>query len=71
MISVHQDTHPSMAHLITTLGPKRADELGLILPHEHVFVDLRTWDQPGYAQAETADVIALIAPEIARAQAAG
>lgn len=60
-----------MAELITTLGAKRADELGLILPHEHVFVDLRTWDQPGYAQAETADVIALMAPEIARAQAAG
>ena len=31
-----------MLHLITTLGPKRADELGMILPHEHVFVDLRT-----------------------------
>jgi phosphotriesterase-related protein len=60
-----------MAELITTLGPKRADELGLILPHEHVFVDLRTWDQPGYAQAETADVITLMGPEIARAQAAG
>jgi len=60
-----------MAQLITTLGPKRADELGLILPHEHVFVDLRTWDQPGYAQAETKAVIALMAPEIARAQAAG
>jgi phosphotriesterase-related protein len=68
---LNQDTHPSMAHLITTLGPKRADELGLILPHEHVFVDLRTWDQPGYAQAETADVLALIGPEIGRAQAAG
>jgi phosphotriesterase-related protein len=60
-----------MVHLITTLGPKRSDELGLILPHEHVFVDLRTWDQPGYAQAETDDVIALMAPEIASAQAAG
>ena len=60
-----------MANLITTLGPKHADELGLILPHEHVFVDLRTWDQPGYAQAETADVIALMAPEIVSAQAAG
>ena len=60
-----------MANLITTLGPKRADELGLILPHEHVFVDLRTWDQPGYAQAETADVVALMAPEIAKAQAVG
>src|SRR5215207_5932262 len=60
-----------MTQLITTLGPKRGDELGLILPHEHVFVDLRTWDQPGYAQAETGDVIALMAPEIASAQAAG
>lgn len=60
-----------MAQLITTLGPKNADELGMILPHEHVFVDLRTWDQPGYAQAEASDVIELMAPEIARAQAAG
>jgi phosphotriesterase-related protein len=68
---LEQDTHPSKAQLITTLGPRRAEELGLILPHEHVFVDLRTWDQPGYAQAETADVIALMGPEISRAQAAG
>ena len=60
-----------MAQLITTLGPKNTDELGMILPHEHVFVDLRTWDQPGYAQAEVSDVIELMAPEIARAQAAG
>jgi phosphotriesterase-related protein len=60
-----------MAKIMTTLGPKGAEELGLILPHEHVFVDLRTWDQSGYAQAETADVVALMAPEIARAQAAG
>jgi len=60
-----------MLHLITTLGPKRQDELGLILPHEHVFVDLRTWDQPGYAQAEAADVVALMAPEIRRAQSVG
>jgi len=60
-----------MAHLITTLGPKSADELGMILPHEHVFVDLRTPDQPGYAQADTADVIRLMAPEIARARAVG
>jgi phosphotriesterase-related protein len=60
-----------LQHLITTLGPKRADQLGMILPHEHIFVDLRTWDQPGYAQAEAADVIGLMAPELARAQAAG
>jgi phosphotriesterase-related protein len=60
-----------MPHLITTLGPKSEDELGLILPHEHVFVDLRTWDQPGYAEADPEDVIAQIGPEIARAQGAG
>ena len=57
--------------LITTLGPRRADELGLILPHEHVFVDLRTCDQPGYAQGDAADVIRLMGPGIAKAQAAG
>ncbi len=60
-----------MAQLITTLGPKNAGELGMILPHEHVFVDLRTWDQPGYAEAEPADVVDLMAPEIAKAQALG
>ena len=60
-----------MPHLITTLGPKTADQLGLILPHEHIFVDLRTWDQPGYAQAEAADVVRLMAPQIEKARAAG
>lgn len=60
-----------MTQLITTLGPKNADEVGMILPHEHVFVDLRTWDQPGYAEADPADVIELISPELVKCQAAG
>lgn len=60
-----------MASLVTTLGPKQSAELGMILPHEHVFVDLRTWDTPGYAQAETDEVIQLMAPEIEKAQQAG
>ena len=60
-----------MPQLITTLGPKNKSELELILPHEHVFVDLRTWDQPGYAQAETSDVIRLMGPELNRAAVAG
>ena len=60
-----------MVNLITTLGPKTAAELGMILPHEHIFVDLRTSDQPGYADAEAADVIALMGPEIEKALAAG
>jgi phosphotriesterase-related protein len=58
-------------NLITTLGPKKAEELGMILPHEHVFVDLRTWDQPGYAQAEVSDVIAQMGPELEKARRAG
>jgi phosphotriesterase-related protein len=42
-----------------------------VLPHEHVFVDLRTSEQPGYAEAEPADVIEVMAPEIERARQAG
>ncbi|CAN5589510.1 aryldialkylphosphatase [soil metagenome] len=57
--------------LVTTLGPLIAADLGMILPHEHIFVDLRTWDQTGYAQAESADVIRLMGPEIERAQQVG
>ena len=60
-----------MTQLFTTLGPKSRHDLGMILPHEHVFVDLRTPDQPGYAQAEAADVVRLMAPEIERIKALG
>ena len=60
-----------MSRLITTLGPKCAEDVGVILPHEHVFVDLRTPDQPGYAQAEVEDVIRLMVPELEKARAAG
>ena len=57
--------------LFTTLGPLTKDQLGMILPHEHVFVDLRTPDQPGYAMAEADDVIALMKPQIESDQADG
>ncbi|CAN7579137.1 phosphotriesterase family protein [Rhizobium sp. LjRoot258] len=60
-----------MKHLRTTLGPKRKSELGMILPHEHVFVDLRTPDQAGYAEANTEDVVRLMAPEIERIKKLG
>ncbi|MCR6671572.1 phosphotriesterase [Devosia ginsengisoli] len=60
-----------MKHLITTLGPLRKDQLGAILPHEHVFVDLRTPDQPGYAEADAAEVVALMAPQIEAIKAQG
>ncbi|PDS74620.1 esterase [Rhizobium sp. L43] len=60
-----------MKHLRTTLGPKSKSELGMILPHEHVFVDLRTPDQPGYAEADIEDVVRLMAPEIERIKKLG
>ena len=60
-----------MVSIMTTLGPMGADDLDMILPHEHVFVDLRTPDQPGYAEADPAAVVALMGPEIVRARDAG
>lgn len=60
-----------MAKIVTTLGPKSANELGMILPHEHVFVDLRNPDELGFAQAEVEDVIELMAPEIKAAKNLG
>ncbi len=60
-----------MKQLFTTLGPLRKDQLGLILPHEHVFVDLRRPDEPGYAQAREEDVVALMAPQIEAIKAQG
>jgi phosphotriesterase-related protein len=43
----------------------------MILPHEHIFLDFRTWDQPGYGEAQIDDVIAAMTPEINKARAAG
>lgn len=60
-----------MAQLYTTFGPLSRDQLGMILPHEHVFVDLRLPGTPGYAEAEEAAVVALMAPEIEKIKALG
>lgn len=62
-----------MPRLITTLGPKSLADLGpgVILPHEHVFVDLRTPDHPDQGKALAEDVVDLMGPELDRARAAG
>jgi phosphotriesterase-related protein len=57
--------------LFTTLGPLRRDQLGAILPHEHVYVDLRTPDAPGYASGTAEDVVRLMQPQIERIKALG
>lgn len=62
-----------MAELITTLGVLGLDDLGagIILPHEHVFVDMRGADHPDQGVADPDLVVALMAPELARARLAG
>lgn len=60
-----------MTTLLTTLGPKRADELGMILPHEHIFVDLGPIEEAAYRQAQAADVIPVMAPELEKIKAQG
>ena len=59
------------ATLLTTLGPKGAGELGMILPHEHIFVDLGPIEEANYRRADAADVIRLMAPEIEKIKALG
>ena len=53
-----------MKDLITTLGPKSADELGMILPHEHIFVDLGPIEEANYRHAVAEEVIPVMAPQI-------
>lgn len=57
--------------LETTEGRLRLDAYGMILPHEHIFVDLRSADAPGFGEAAAADVVRLMAPELRRAKASG
>ncbi len=62
-----------MAKLITTLGDFQLEDLGggPILPHEHVFVDMRGADHPDLGVADADAVVALMAPELARAREVG
>lgn len=57
--------------LQTLTGPVTANEIGLILPHEHIFVDLRGPSAPDYAQAKAEDVIQLMQPYLDAAWSAG
>lgn len=61
----------TMSKLVTTLGDKRADEVGMILPHEHIFVDLGPIGEAAYRNANVDEVIAVMAPEVDKARAVG
>lgn len=59
------------AILYTTLGPKRADEVGMILPHEHLFVDLGPIEAASYLTANVSEAVAVMAPEVEKIKAQG
>lgn len=61
----------SSASLQTVRGIIPLEHLGLILPHEHLFTDLRGPLTAGYAQANPEAVVRVMSPYLAAAHAAG
>lgn len=60
-----------MLKLHTTLGEQSLERLGLILPHEHIFVDLGDIAAESYKKADATDVIRVMAPELEKVKNAG
>jgi len=60
-----------MPTLSTTRGELSAADLDLILPHEHIFVDLGPIAEANWRNARAADVIPVMAPQIRAIQAQG
>ena len=61
----------TIRYLRTVLGDIPADSFGLILPHEHLFTDLRGPEVNGYAQADPKDVLSVMLPYLKAAHQAG
>jgi phosphotriesterase-related protein len=61
---------PSL-YLQTVTGPETVEKLGVILPHEHLFTDLRGPHTPGYAQGDPQAVFKIVGPHLAQAENAG
>src|SRR5512146_1875939 len=55
----------------TIKGPVEIESLGLILPHEHLFTDLRGPHVSGYAEGDASAVLKVVEPFLAEASAAG
>ena len=60
---------PKQIHTLN--GPIDPDSLGLILPHEHLFTDLRGPSVPDYAQRDSDSVVKVVAPYLADAASLG
>jgi phosphotriesterase-related protein len=59
------------AYIQTVRGQVDIKDLGLVLPHEHLFTDLRGPQVPDYAQAESEAVAQVMAPYLEAAHEAG
>lgn len=57
--------------LRTVLGDIPPEDLGLILPHEHLFTDLRGPEVEDYAQADPKQVLSVMQPFLKQAHDAG
>jgi phosphotriesterase-related protein len=55
----------------TTSGAISPGDAGLILPHEHIFTDLRGPETAGYGQADVEDVVRIMKPHLDAAKSAG
>jgi len=64
-------TNDYTASLQTVLGDVAANQTGVVLPHEHIFTDLRGPTVPSYAQADIEDVVRVMKPRLVEAKEAG
>ncbi len=60
-----------MPAIITSLGLKQASDLGIILPHEHIFANFDSLDHGGAHAVAPETVLDHIGPSLRSAQAAG
>ena len=60
-----------MTHIQTVLGPVDVDDLGLILPHEHLYIDQRTRETSGQREHHIDDVLRLMMPYLDQSQEVG
>ena len=58
-------------HIHTVRGPIESGSIGRILPHEHLFTDLRGPSAAGYAQGDPSAVVKVVGPHLAKAAATG
>jgi phosphotriesterase-related protein len=60
-----------VSYLVTVTGRIAVEELGVILPHEHIVTDLRPPTTPGFGEVDRDDVVAVMSPLLKSAQEAG